>query len=40
MKLFGWKPGREGSRPALSRGGNASIVGEWPRSYEAQVRTG
>jgi hypothetical protein len=37
MKLFGWKP-REDSRPALSRGGSGPAVGEWPRSYEAQVR--
>ncbi len=40
MKLFGWKPGREGSRPALSRAGSTPLVGEWPRSYEAQVRAG
>ena len=41
MKLFGWKAaGRDGSRPALSRsgGGAVSVLGEWPRSYEAQVR--
>jgi hypothetical protein len=37
MKLFGWKA-REESRPALSRGGSGPAVGEWPRSYEAQVR--
>jgi HK97 family phage portal protein len=39
MKLFGWKPGREGARPGLSRYGvGVAAVGEWPRSYEAQVR--
>ena len=37
MKLFGWRAGREGSRPALSLSG-AVITGEWPPSYEAQVR--
>jgi HK97 family phage portal protein len=37
MKLFGWR--REASRPALSRAGAVS-VGEWPPSYEAQVRGG
>jgi HK97 family phage portal protein len=38
MKLFGRLAGREGSRPALSRGGGGVALGEWPRSYEAQVR--
>ncbi|MGN6374242.1 MAG: phage portal protein [Sphingomonas sp.] len=40
MKLFGWKAaGRVESRPALSRSGlGPVVVGEWPRSYEAQVR--
>ncbi len=46
MKLFGWKSGRDESRPVLSRsvaagfGGaiGGSAFGEWPRSYEAQVR--
>jgi hypothetical protein len=41
MKLFGWKAaGRDGARPALSRSGGSvvSVLGEWPRSYEAQVR--
>jgi len=43
MKIFGWKSaGREESRPALSRYeqryGQAPVLGEWPRSYEAQVR--
>ena len=39
MKWFGQKAGREGSRPALSRAGfAAAALGEWPQSYEAQVR--
>lgn len=39
MKWFGRKSVREGVRPALSRAGSfAGAVGEWPRSYEAQVR--
>ncbi len=39
MRLFGWKAPREGARPALSRaGGGGGVLGEWPRSYEAQVR--
>ncbi len=40
MRLFGWKASREGGRPALSRGGSGVALGEWPRSYEAQVRDG
>jgi HK97 family phage portal protein len=44
MRLFGWKAPREGGRPALSRsamGSRAGVaLGEWPRSYEAQVRDG
>ena len=40
MRLFGWKAPREGGRPALSRGGSGVALGEWPRSYEAQVRDG
>ena len=40
MKLFGWKAGREGSRPALSRGGSGVTVGELPQGYDAQVRAG
>ncbi len=40
MKLFGWKPAREASRPALARGVTTAAFGEWPRSYEAQVREG
>ena len=38
---FGRKAGREGVRPFLFRWGQGSShagVGEWPRSYEAQVR--
>jgi len=45
MKLFGWKAaGRVEARPALSRSelsrsGMVSVaLGEWPQSYEAQVR--
>ncbi|MDF7777405.1 phage portal protein [Sphingomonas sp. AOB5] len=38
MKWFGRKAGREGSRPALSRAGSGMAFGEWPRSYEAQLR--
>ena len=37
MKLFGWR--RHEARPALSRAGSVT-VGEWPPSYEAQVREG
>jgi len=40
MRMFGWLAGREGSRPALSRGGSVAAGGAWPRSYEAQVRAG
>ena len=40
MKLFGWKAAPE-ARPALSRyGGGGAALGDWPRSYEAQVRAG
>ncbi|RJF90778.1 phage portal protein [Sphingomonas cavernae] len=40
MKWFGRKAaGRDGARPALARSLSGAIsVGEWPRSYEAQVR--
>jgi HK97 family phage portal protein len=39
MKWFGKKAGRGSARPALTRGfGMAFAAGEWPRSYEAQVR--
>ncbi|MCW6532290.1 phage portal protein [Sphingomonas sp. MMSM20] len=41
MRLFGWKAGRDASRPALSRGhGYFDAAGRWPQGYEAQVRTG
>jgi HK97 family phage portal protein len=38
MRLFGRRGAREGARPALSRTGTGMALGEWPRSYEAQVR--
>jgi HK97 family phage portal protein len=39
MKWFGKR--REASRPALARAhGGAAMPGEWPQSYEAQVREG
>ncbi len=38
MKWFGRKSGRDASRPVLSRVGFGSALGEWPRTYEAQVR--
>ena len=38
MRLFGRRGSREGARPALSRTGTGVALGEWPRSYEAQVR--
>ncbi|MBA14858.1 MAG: phage portal protein [Sphingomonas sp.] len=31
---------RSGDRPALSRGARMVVAGDWPRSYEAQVREG
>ena len=41
MKLFGWKSGREESRPALARGGMAfASAGASSQTYEAQVREG
>ncbi len=46
MKIFGWKSvGRALLRPAraavpLARGFGGLSLGEWPRSYEAQVREG
>jgi hypothetical protein len=40
MKWFGRKSARDGVRPALARGGSITSLGEWPRSYEAQVREG
>jgi HK97 family phage portal protein len=39
MKLFGWKAGRDPSRPVLARGAQVA-AGAWPQSYEAQVRAG
>lgn len=39
MKWFGKKATHASARPALARGfGTAFATGEWPRSYEAQVR--
>ncbi|MEI9850615.1 MAG: phage portal protein [Sphingomonas sp.] len=38
MKWFGRKSARDAARPALSRQASVSAIGEWPRSYEAQVR--
>jgi hypothetical protein len=41
MAWFGWKPGRVGARPALSRAGSAfPAQAVWPQGYEAQVRAG
>ncbi len=43
MKIFGWKAaGREELRPALSRYalGAGALLGDWPASYEAQLREG
>jgi len=43
MKIFGWKvAGREKFRPALARYGLSAgaSLGEWPSTYEAQVREG
>jgi HK97 family phage portal protein len=40
MKLFGRKSAPHEARPPLSRYGAAAITGDWPRSYEAQVRAG
>ena len=43
MKLFGWKSGRDESRPVLSRALSAPFQGAYgdvPQSYEAQVRDG
>ncbi|THD38352.1 MAG: phage portal protein [Sphingomonas sp.] len=40
MKLFGRKSTAAETRPPLSRYGASTIVGDWPRSYEAQVRAG
>ncbi|PAX07001.1 phage portal protein [Sphingomonas lenta] len=41
MKWFGKRAARDDARPGLARGGGSGVVlGEWPRSYEAQVRDG
>lgn len=41
MKWFGRKYGRDASRPVLARGqGAGAVLGEWPQSYDAQVRAG
>ncbi len=40
MKWFGRKSGRDGARLPLARGGSIAGFGDWPRSYEAQVREG
>lgn len=41
MNWFGRKSGRDASRPVLTRAhGAAGVLGEWPQSYEAQVREG
>lgn len=40
MKIFGRKAvvGRDSARPVLVQGGLRGVIGEWPASYEAQVR--
>lgn len=38
MKWFGRKAARTSARPFLLRGLQGPAAGEWPRSYEAQVR--
>ncbi|KEQ50202.1 phage portal protein [Sphingobium chlorophenolicum] len=42
MKFFGVKAARESARPVLARawGSGGVALGEWPASYEAQVRAG
>jgi len=40
MKLFGRKSAPDAARPPLSRYGGQGTIGDWPRSYEAQVRAG
>jgi len=42
MKWFGTKAARDGARPVLARawGSGGVALGEWPASYEAQVRAG
>ena len=38
MKWFGFKAAQPAARPALARSSLGVPLGEWPRSYEAQVR--
>jgi HK97 family phage portal protein len=40
MKIFGRKAavGRAEARPVLVQGSSRGVIGEWPASYEAQVR--
>ncbi len=38
MKWFGRKAARETARPFLLRHSSLTGAGDWPRSYEAQVR--
>lgn len=42
MGFFGRKSARDGARPVLARawGAGAAALGEWPASYEAQLRAG
>ncbi|MBX3593715.1 TIGR02217 family protein [Sphingomonas sp.] len=41
MKWFGRKSGRDASRPVLARGQSApGSWGDWPQTYEAQIRAG
>ncbi len=42
MKFFGTKAARASARPVLARawGSGAVALGEWPASYEAQLRSG
>ncbi|MDX3900230.1 MAG: phage portal protein [Sphingobium sp.] len=42
MRLFGTKAAQAVARPALARawGSGAVVLGEWPASYEAQLRAG
>lgn len=42
MKFFGVKAARAGTRPVLARawGSGGVALGEWPASYEAQLRAG
>ncbi len=40
MKWFGRRTAQDAARPVLVRAGTGIVTGEWPRSYEAQVRDG